>query len=95
MPPVQIQGAEVSSSRIRALLSRGEASEAATLLGRDYRLSGVVGVGMKRGRTIGFPTANLSAVETLIPGDGVYAVRAHVGDKIWPAAANVGPNPTM
>ena len=44
---------------------------------------------------MGFPTANLGGVETLIPGDGVYAVLAHVHGTAWPAAANIGPNPTF
>jgi riboflavin kinase/FMN adenylyltransferase len=95
VPPMQINGGEVSSSRIRATLLRGDVAEAAGLLGRPYQVSGVVGMGQRRGRTIGFPTANLDAIPTLVPGDGVYAVRAYVGDTAWPAAANVGPNPTF
>jgi riboflavin kinase / FMN adenylyltransferase len=95
VPPVQINGEEVSSSRVRATLLRGDVAEAADLLGRPYRLSGVVGTGQRRGQTLGFPTANLEAVPTLIPGDGVYAVRAYVSDTPWPAAANIGPNPTF
>ncbi len=51
--------------------------------------------GAKRGRTIGFPTANLGDVPTVLPGNGVYAVRATVDGRMWPAAANVGPNPTF
>jgi riboflavin kinase/FMN adenylyltransferase len=95
VPPVQVNGGEVSSSRIRAALMQGDVSEAAAMLGRPYRLAGVVGTGQRRGQTIGFPTANLGAIPTVVPGDGVYAVRARLGDKIWPAAANVGPNPTF
>jgi len=89
------EGIVVSSSRVRAALVRGDVQAATKLLGRPYRLRGLVGHGQKRGRTIGFPTANLERIETLIPGNGVYAVRAwhdHVG---WPAAANIGPNPTF
>ena len=92
---MQINGSEVSSSRIRVMLLQGDVRAATDLLGRPYRLSGVVGTGQRRGQTIGFPTANLDALATLIPGDGVYAVRALVGDTIWSAAANVGPNPTF
>jgi Fe-S cluster biogenesis protein NfuA len=55
----------------------------------------MVGQGQKRGRTIGFPTANLEKIETLIPADGVYAVRAWHRDTCWPGAANIGPNPTF
>jgi riboflavin kinase/FMN adenylyltransferase len=95
VPPVRVQDAEVSSSRIRTTLMSGDVREAATLLGRPYRLSGLVGVGEKRGRTIGFPTANLDAIPTVVPGDGVYVVRALVDGAAWPGAANVGPNPTF
>ena len=51
--------------------------------------------GAGRGAKIGFPTANVSAVDTLLPGIGVYAGMAHVDEKAWPAAINVGPNPTF
>jgi riboflavin kinase/FMN adenylyltransferase len=54
-----------------------------------------VGVGQRRGQTLGFPTANLQQVPTLIPGDGVYAVRACWAGKSWAGAANIGPNPTF
>ena len=60
-----------------------------------YRLAGTVGTGRRRGQILGFPTANLEAVETLIPGDGVYAVRAEYQGQTWPGAANIGPNPTF
>jgi len=95
VPPVQRDGGEVSSSRIRAALQQGDVGDAATLLGRPYRLAGVVVTGRRRGQTIGFPTANLDAIPTVVPGDGVYAARAHVGGTAWPAAVNVGANPTF
>jgi riboflavin kinase/FMN adenylyltransferase len=69
--------------------------EAARLLGRPYRLRGRVGMGQKRGNTLGFPTANLEGIATLIPADGVYAVRVEAGSACWAGAANVGPNPTF
>jgi riboflavin kinase/FMN adenylyltransferase len=88
--------AVVSSSRVRTTLEAGDVAAAARLLGRPYRLRGLVGTGAKRGRTLGFPTANLIEPATLVPGDGVYAVRALLHDgTTWPAAANVGPNPTF
>ena len=94
--PVDLDGGEVSSSRIRADLHRGDVAHARHLLGRDYRIRGVVVAGARRGRTIGFPTANLERVETLVPGDGVYAVRVALPDGSMRAgAANVGPNPTF
>ncbi len=95
VPPVMLDGSEASSSRVRAALVAGDIASATQLLGRLFRLQGTVGVGQRRGQTLGFPTANLTAVTTLIPGDGVYAVLAHIKDKAWPAAANVGPNPTF
>jgi len=95
VPPLQVAGRPVSSSRVRDALVRGAVAEAALLMGRPYRLRGVVGTGQKRGRTLGFPTANLEKLETLIPGDGVYAVRVHERGQTWPGAANIGPNPTF
>ncbi len=95
VPPVVVEGVEVSSSRVRAALLAGDVATAQEMLGRLYRLHGTVGVGRRRGRTLGFPTANLTATENLVPGDGVYAVLAHVRGTAWPAAANVGPNPTF
>jgi riboflavin kinase/FMN adenylyltransferase len=93
--PLRHGGEPVSSSRIRATLERGDVTAAAELLGRPHFITGVVEAGAKRGRTIGFPTANLGGVPMLIPGDGVYAVRAITAAGSHPAVANVGPNPTF
>jgi riboflavin kinase/FMN adenylyltransferase len=95
VPPVEWNGGIVSSSRVRTALLQGDVRDAADLLGRPYRLGGVVGPGRQRGQTLGFPTANLNGVETLVPLDGVYAVRVHYRGQGWPGAANVGPNPTF
>jgi riboflavin kinase/FMN adenylyltransferase len=95
LPAVRVGSAEVSSSRIRAALLGGDVEEAATLCARPHRLVGSVRAGAGRGRTIGFPTANLDRLQTLAPGDGVYAVRVPVGGATFPGAANVGPNPTF
>jgi riboflavin kinase/FMN adenylyltransferase len=95
VPPVQLDGGEVSSSRVRAALQAGDVEAADRLLGRPYRLQGTVGTGQRRGATLGFPTANLVDLQTLAPGDGVYAARARHGEAAWPAAVNVGPNPTF
>ncbi|HBI41499.1 MAG TPA: bifunctional riboflavin kinase/FAD synthetase, partial [Planctomycetales bacterium] len=95
VPPVVIDGAEASSSRVRSSLLRGDVEEAAKVLGRPYRLHGITAVGQRRGRTLGFPTANLDPLQNLAPGDGVYAVRVYVGEEMWPGAANIGPNPTF
>ncbi len=95
VPPVVIAGGEASSSRVRNSLLKGDIEDAAKVLGRPYRLHGTTAVGRRRGRTLGFPTANLDPLQNLAPGNGVYAVRVFVGDAVWPGAANVGPNPTF
>jgi riboflavin kinase/FMN adenylyltransferase len=93
--PVTYRDEPVSSSRVRAAIVSGDVARAAELLARPYRILGMVVTGAKRGRTIGFPTANLADVPTVLPGNGVYAVRATVEGRMWPGAANVGPNPTF
>jgi riboflavin kinase/FMN adenylyltransferase len=95
LPPQRLDGADVSSSRVRKLLLAGDVAGAVRLLGRPHRLHGTVGIGERRGRTLGFPTANLERLETLAPGNGVYAVRVPLEGRTWPGAANVGPNPTF
>lgn len=95
VPPIILDSGEVSSSRVRAALTAGNVREAASLLGRPYRLHGLVGHGQRRGQQLGFPTANLEQLRTLVPGEGVYAVRVPQEGKTWPAAANVGSNPTF
>jgi riboflavin kinase/FMN adenylyltransferase len=95
VPPVLFDEKPVSSSRVRNALVDGDVREAIQLLSRPYRVSGTVGVGRRRGQVLGFPTANLEKVETLLPGDGVYAVRVHLQTGSWPGAANIGPNPTF
>jgi len=96
IPPFRWNDALVSSSRVREALEKGDVASAADLLGRPYRLRGTVGHGAQRGQSLGFPTANLDQPLTLVPGDGVYAARAQLTDMSeWPAAVNVGPNPTF
>ena len=94
-PPLEMDGEIVSSSRIRDMVSRGDVEEAKRLLSRPYRIRGMVTHGAQRGASIGFPTANLEAIDTMLPGEGVYAGRAHAAGKAWPAAINIGPNPTF
>jgi riboflavin kinase / FMN adenylyltransferase len=88
---------KVSSTEIRRLVSVGDIHGAATLLGRDYELRGVVIDGDKRGRTIGFPTANVGlSDEACLPADGVYACWYARPDGAWlPAAVNLGRRPTF
>ena len=86
----------ISSSRIRALVTEGKVEEARELLSRPHRLDGVVIHGEKRGREIGYPTANLGNIEgQTIPADGVYAGWLTVGINFWPAAISIGTNPTF
>jgi riboflavin kinase / FMN adenylyltransferase len=85
----------VSSSAIRSLIAAGSLEEAVRLLGHPYRIRGRVVEGARRGRSIGFPTANLAGIETLLPGDGVYAATACLEGRLFAAAVNVGPNPTF
>jgi len=102
----QDAGQWISSTRIRSLIESGEISNANRLLIEPYRISGVVGRGAQRGRTLGFPTANLQGITVLCPPHGVYAGRvascrpsdaksmapSPIG---LPVALNIGPNPTF
>lgn len=86
----------ISSSRIRKLITEGDVVTAKDLLGRYFKLEGVVVHGEKRGREIGYPTANLGSIENwTIPADGIYAGWLRVGDQTWPAAISIGTNPTF
>jgi len=88
--------AVISSSRIRALVIEGKVEQARELLSRPHRLDGVVVHGEKRGREIGYPTANLGNIDgQTIPADGVYAGWLTVGINFWPAAISIGTNPTF
>lgn len=90
------EGEVISSSRIRNLVVTGKVEEARTLLSRPHRLDGVVVHGEKRGREIGYPTANLGNIDgQTIPNDGVYAGWLTVGINYWPAAISIGTNPTF
>lgn len=97
--PVLQGGDVVSSSRVRRAVASGKVDEAGALLTRPYRIRGLVRHGAARGAKLGFPTANVDGVDTLVPGPGVYAGRAIVGPQFggaaWPAAINIGPNPTF
>jgi len=98
---VDVQGLKadtevISSSRIRALVIDGKVEQARELLSRPHRLDGVVVHGEKRGREIGYPTANLGNIDgQTIPADGVYAGWLTVGINFWPAAISIGTNPTF
>lgn len=89
-------GAKVSSSAIRAALARGDMAEAARALGQDWTIDAIVQHGEKRGRTLGYPTANMGLGELVHPAHGVYAVWARIeGESEWrPGVANFGRTPT-
>jgi riboflavin kinase/FMN adenylyltransferase len=90
------EGDVISSSRIRNLVTSGQVEEARKLLSRPHRLDGVVVHGEKRGREIGYPTANLGNIDgQTVPKDGVYAGWLTVGINFWPAAISIGTNPTF
>jgi len=94
--PLQLDGSTVSSSRIRRLVAEGEVAEAGSLLGCPHRIRGEVVPGDARGRTIGFPTANLQTPAELTPARGVYAVKARCADGAWHhGVANLGTRPTF
>jgi riboflavin kinase/FMN adenylyltransferase len=98
---VHAGGADVSSTRVREALARGDVAEASLCLGRAYTIWGRVVEGDRRGRTLGFPTANLAPENELVPANGVYAtsVRLFQGDRLaptsHPAVTNVGTRPTF
>ncbi|MEK6206160.1 MAG: bifunctional riboflavin kinase/FAD synthetase [Chloroflexota bacterium] len=94
--PMKIDGAIVSSTRIRNLLLAGDVEAAARLVGRPYTLRGRVVHGAKRGRSLGFPTINLALPkERLLPRDGIYAMWAEMGEGRFKAAASLGVRPTF
>lgn len=88
-------GSMISSSRIRELICSRAMGAAVELLGHPYRISGTVRHGAGRGRTIGFPTANLAEIQTLLPAHGVYAGTTEIDGHRYPVAISVGPNPTF
>ncbi len=93
--PVIIAGGPASSTRVRRAVLEGDLDAATALLGRPHELAGPVVHGEARGRTIGFPTANVAVETELMPPHGVYAVRAEVGGQWLPGVANLGTRPTV
>jgi len=93
---VELDGEIVSSTHIRGLVTAGEVDVARRFLGAPFQMRGTVAHGDKRGRTLGFPTANLvPESELVVPGHGIYACRAQVGGENRLAAVNVGVRPTF
>jgi riboflavin kinase/FMN adenylyltransferase len=98
VPLLEIEGAAVTSTRIRERLAKGEVAEAARLLGRRYSLAGLVVQGEGIGRTLGVPTANLRLHdEKLVPSNGIYAVWTRIEGAVerLPGAMSVGVRPTF
>ena len=93
--PVIVDDEVVSSSRVRRLIGAGHVEQAARFLTAPYRIRGMVVHGVGRGAKLGFPTANVDAIDTLVPGPGVYAGIGIVGHHRRGAAINIGPNPTF
>ena len=95
-PIVELHGTEVRSSSIRAAIATGAVELAARMLGRPFEIEGLVVEGDRRGRTIGFPTANITMPVGLVrPAGGVYAVRCTVDDVAMDGVSNVGTRPTF
>ncbi|WP_153731323.1 riboflavin biosynthesis protein RibF [Sporosarcina obsidiansis] len=87
---------KVSSTKVRELLSKGKVEEASLLLGRPFRSVGEVVHGEKRGRQLGFPTANIETDEEhIVPSNGVYAVRCLIDSQWYPGICNMGVKPTF
>ena len=95
IPAVEIDGEVVSSTLIRAAVETGDLAKASRLLGRDFAILGTVIPGDQLGRTIGFPTANLSAHNEQFPPNGVYAVEAIYEGRTLPGVVNIGVRPTI
>ncbi|MDR9443751.1 MAG: riboflavin biosynthesis protein RibF [Microbacteriaceae bacterium] len=93
---LSLEGEKVSTTNIREALMQGDVELAAKMLGRNHKTTGVVEKGRQLGRTLGFPTANLSrSSEGMLPVDGVYAGYLHVGEERYVAAHSVGTNDTV
>jgi riboflavin kinase/FMN adenylyltransferase len=96
VPPATAAGRKVSSSAIREALQGGDLAAANEMLGRKYVLDGMVVPGDRRGRELGFPTANIDpAPQLVIPGNGIYATVIEVDDRIMMAATSIGVRPTF
>ena len=95
LKPLLLKGETVSSTKIRELVSKGEMEKVTLFLGRNYGITAKVVHGEKRGRTLGFPTANLLFERELFPPFGVYVCRAHFEGNSYQAVANFGQRPTF
>lgn len=94
VPPARIAGRVVSSTAVRRLLEAGQVDEAARLLGRPYEIRGRVVGGRRRGRRLGFPTANVETRNEILP-EGVFITETVRGGRAYPSVTSIGTNPTF
>jgi riboflavin kinase/FMN adenylyltransferase len=93
--PILVDGVRVSSSHIRQLIGNGSVDQVRPLLGRYHFISGRVTTGHRRGRDLGFPTANIATHTEMLPLDGIYATLFHLGERNLVSVSSVGLNPTF
>jgi riboflavin kinase/FMN adenylyltransferase len=93
--PIERDGMVVSSTQVREMIAQGNMKQAAASLGRSHFLRGPVVHGRERGRTIGFPTANIQSRTECLPPDGVYATRLVLEEASYPSITNIGMRPTF
>ena len=93
--PVEVRGRSSPVRGFARWCRRGGWTRPAAMLGRPYRIRGVVVRGAGRGARLGYPTANVGQIDTLLPGEGIYAARARAENVWYPAAVSLGPNPTF
>jgi riboflavin kinase / FMN adenylyltransferase len=95
VPSVRVAGEVVSSTLIRKLIQAGKIGPANEMLGRSFSIKGKVIHGHRRGKGLGYPTANIKPDKKLCPPDGVYAVFCKFSDHVYPSVMNIGMNPTF
>ncbi|MBI5687378.1 MAG: bifunctional riboflavin kinase/FAD synthetase [Verrucomicrobia bacterium] len=95
LPSLTLEGETISSTSVRKLVTVGDLEKAARMLGRPFSILGTVVPGDALGRTLGYPTANLNRHNEVAPPNGVYAVRARIGDGLRPGLVNIGLRPTV
>lgn len=93
--PILLKGVRISSSRIRQMIEEGKVDEVECFLGRFHFVSGRVVAGHRRGRNLGFPTANIRSRTEVLPPNGVYATLMEIENRQWPSVTNIGVNPTF
>ncbi|RMD56094.1 MAG: bifunctional riboflavin kinase/FAD synthetase, partial [Nitrospirae bacterium] len=92
---VTVNGEIISSTKIRELLKKGDVKHASKLLGSPYGIKGKIIIGDRRGRMLGFPTANIEPIHEIIPAPGVYATKINIDDRYYDAITNIGYRPTF